>query len=79
MFNTQSAKLKALEASVTEQVTGYTSGQLLSQLKHEQQKQLDQEVDWIVFLFTILFVTSSHTWTYIKQLHNRIYYNDMII
>jgi hypothetical protein len=45
MFNTQSAKLKALEASVTEQVTGYTSEELLSQLKHEQQKQLDQEVD----------------------------------
>ena len=61
MFNTQSAKLKALEASVTEQVTGYTSGELLSQLKHEQQKQLDQEVDSIVFLFTFLVVTSSHS------------------
>lgn len=70
MFNTQSAKLKALEASVTEQVTGYTSGQLLSQLKHEQQKQLDQEVDSLFFgLRFFLCIDIIQDFKFV-QLHN---------
>ena len=39
-----SAKLRALESSLSGQGTEYSSGELLAQLKHEQQAQLDREV-----------------------------------
>ena len=39
-----SAKLHDLESSLSGQATAYSSGELLTQLKHEQQAQLDREV-----------------------------------
>ena len=43
-----SAKLRALESSISGQHGGYSSGELLAQLKHEQKAQLDREVPFLV-------------------------------